>query len=64
MGDYKIRMAAARVNAGLTQEQVAKEMQVSKNTIVNWENGKIEPKPAQFYMFCEICKAPPDMVSC
>lgn len=62
MKEYKIKMAAARVNAGLTQEDVAKRMKVSKNTVVNWEKGKIEPKPAQFYMYCEICEAPPDFV--
>ena len=52
MNDFKITLAAARVNAGMTQEEVAKEMHVSKNTIVNWENGKVEMKPAQFKMFC------------
>ena len=30
-----------------------KKMKVSKNTIVNWENGKIEMKPAQFKMYSE-----------
>lgn len=39
----KISLAAARVNAGLTQEDVAKEFKVSKQTIINWEKGKIEP---------------------
>ena len=35
---YKISMAAARVNAKLTQSEVAEIMKVSKQTIVNWEN--------------------------
>lgn len=39
----QISLAAARVNAGLNQEEVAKKMRVSKNTIVNWEKGKIVP---------------------
>lgn len=30
MNDFKITLAAARVNAGMTQEEVAKEMHVSK----------------------------------
>lgn len=60
--EYKISMAAARVNAKLTQTEVAEKMRVSKQTIVNWENGKVIPKPAQFHMFCEICKAPKDAI--
>ena len=35
----QISLAAARVNAGLTQEEVAEKLQVSKKTIVNWEKG-------------------------
>ncbi|MDY2725796.1 MAG: helix-turn-helix transcriptional regulator [Anaerostipes faecalis] len=61
--EYKISMAAARVNAKLTQEDVAKEMHVTKQTIVNWENGKVEMKPAQFNMYCDVVKAPKDVIS-
>lgn len=39
----RITIRAARVNAGLTQEEVAKEVKKSKNTIVNYENGKSVP---------------------
>lgn len=39
----KITLKAARVNAGLTQEEVAKKVNKSKNTIVNYENGKSIP---------------------
>ena len=39
----KITLKAARVNAGMTQEEVAKELKKSKNTIVNYENGKSTP---------------------
>ncbi len=40
MGKLQISLAAARINAKKTQSDVAKEMHVSKQTIVNWENGK------------------------
>lgn len=50
----QISLAAARVNAKMTQSDVAKEMRVSKQTIVNWEKGKIIPKPAQFEMMCRL----------
>ena len=42
MSKLRISLAAARVNAEMTQEDVAREMHVSKNTVVNWEKGKSE----------------------
>ena len=39
----KLTLKAARVNAGLTQEEVAKKVKKSKNTIVNYESGKRSP---------------------
>lgn len=59
---YKVSMAAARVNAKKTQEDVAREMHVSKQTIINWENGKVKMKPAQFKMYCEVVQAPEDAI--
>ena len=38
-----ISVAAARVNAGMTQAEVAKALKISKNTYCNYENGKTEP---------------------
>nr|UWG00407.1 MAG: helix-turn-helix domain protein [Bacteriophage sp.] len=38
----KISLKAARVNANLSQEEVARKMKKSKVTINNWENGKTE----------------------
>lgn len=39
----RISLAAARVNAGLTQENVAKKLGKSKNTIVSYEKGRSVP---------------------
>lgn len=63
MNNYKISLAAARVNARMTQNDIAKKMHISKNTVINWEKGKVELKPAQFKMYCEIVKAPEDAIS-
>jgi len=60
--DYKISMAAARVNAGLTQSDVASRMRISKATVVSWERGYVMPKLAQFKLFCEICSVPEDLI--
>jgi len=62
MEDFKITLAAARINAGLSQQDIASEMHVSRATIINWERGKVVLKPAEFKMFCEICKAPVDCI--
>lgn len=56
METLQISLAAARVNAGLTQDDVAKAMHISKQTLVNWEKGKIIPKPAQVEMMSRIYK--------
>lgn len=40
----KITLRAARVNAKLTQEVVAKELGVSKRTLGLWEQGDISPR--------------------
>ena len=39
----KISMAAARVNAELTQKELATKCGVSESTVINWENGKTHP---------------------
>ena len=38
----KITLKAARVNAGLTQEDVARALHRNKQTIVNWESGSTD----------------------
>lgn len=41
---FKITMAAARVNAGLTQKQLAEVCGVSESTVVKWERGDVSPR--------------------
>ena len=43
----KISLAAARVNANLTQEGAAQKIGVNRSTIQNWENGKSYPSIPQ-----------------
>ena len=50
----KISLEAARVNAGLTQEELAQKMGVSRQSVFDWENGKREMRPVYLYMFCGI----------
>lgn len=62
MEKIKISLAAARVNAGLTQSDVAKHLHISKQTIVNWEKGKTKLKVAEFEMLARIYKIPQDYI--
>ena len=39
----KITLKAARVNAGLTQDEAAAKVKKSKNTIVSYEKGRSIP---------------------
>ena len=39
----KFSLKAARVNAGLTQDEVARSIKKSKNTIVSYEKGRSVP---------------------
>lgn len=48
MKPLQISLAAARVNADLTQEDVANALGISKNTVVNWEKGRTVPDMAQW----------------
>lgn len=55
-------MAAARVNARLTQADVAAEMGVGKATIVNWEKGRSEPTVTQALWLSERYGIPIDNI--
>ena len=56
----RITMAAARVNKGLTQEELAAQLGVTRNTYNSWETGRAEMKTAYFIAFCQIVGFGPD----
>lgn len=58
----KISLAAARVNAGLTQDEVVKELGIAKNTLVAWEKGTSEPKISQARELSELYHIPLDCI--
>ena len=51
---FKISLEAARVNAKLSQAELAQKMGVSRETVRAWEKGKREMKTPYFYVFCSI----------
>ena len=38
-----ISMKAARVNVGMTQSEAAKSLNISKNTLIGYEKGRVMP---------------------
>ena len=62
MEHLQISLAAARVNAGMTQKEVAEIMKINKQTVCNWEKGKVIPKPAQLEMMCRIYNISADFI--
>lgn len=57
----RISIKAARVNAGLTQREVAKTLGVSRETIINWEKGKTFPKSNQKKKLSELFNLSEDL---
>ena len=58
----KISLEAARVNAKLTQKELAKILGVSNATIVNWEKGNSEPNLTQLRKISELPGIPLDFI--
>lgn len=50
----QITLKAARVNAGYTQEEAAKLLDVSVSTLKNWEKGVTFPKQPKILAICNL----------
>jgi transcriptional regulator with XRE-family HTH domain len=50
----QITMEAARVNAGMTQEDVANRLGISRAYYNRIESGKVSVKPIYFLGFCQL----------
>ena len=58
----RISLAAARVNANLTQDDVVKKLKITKNTLVSWEKGLSEPKITQARELSQLYNMPLDNI--
>ena len=56
----KLSLVAARVNAKLTQKQVAHILKVAPSTIRNWEKGITYPKQPIIEKLCKLYGIPYD----
>lgn len=50
----RVTLKAARINKGLTQEDVAKALNVTKKTVGSWESGKTMPKIDKIELLCNL----------
>lgn len=60
---FKITLAAARVNAGLSQKQAAKLLGVSNRTLCKWENGTAFPKADMIEKICDLYGVPYEFIN-
>ena len=50
----KISLKSARVNADLSQKEVARELGISNKTLCSWEKGLSFPDAKQISSLCEL----------
>lgn len=55
---FQISLKAARVNADMTQEDVANVLDRNKQTIVNWENGITKISITDFKKLADLYQIP------
>nr|DAL31467.1 MAG TPA_asm: helix-turn-helix domain protein [Caudoviricetes sp.] len=58
----QITLTAARVNAGFSLDEVAKKMQKTKGTIINWEKGRTSMKITEFEELCNLYRIAKDYI--
>ena len=62
MAEVKISLAAARVNACMTQDEVAQALQVNTATIISWEKGRTKIPFVSLIQLCELYEFPIDNI--
>ena len=59
----KITLSAARVNAGYSQKDAAKLLDISNTTLCNWEKGKTFPDQPMIEKLCKLYGVTYDMIN-
>lgn len=62
MMDLRITAAAARVNAGYSQDEAAKMLGISKGTLVNYEKGRTVPSWEMVHRMGSVYKFPAENI--
>lgn len=50
----KLSLEALRVNSGMTQQDVADRLGVTRHTVMKWERGEVEPKELVIYALAKL----------
>lgn len=58
----KFSIEALRVNAGMTQSDVADRLGVSRHTVMKWERGDLEPKELVIYALAKLFEVEIDSI--
>jgi transcriptional regulator with XRE-family HTH domain len=59
----KFSLAAARVNAGLSQKEAAEKLGISNKTLCSWENYQTYPSADMVQKICELYGIPYDQIN-
>lgn len=59
----KFSLAAARVNAGLSQKEAAEKLGISNKTLCSWENYLTYPSADMVSKICELYGIPYDQIN-
>ena len=59
---YRISLEAARVNAGISQKDAAKQLGINVGTLSNWERGNSSPSVEKFKALCDLYGCPSDFI--
>lgn len=62
MDFVKITLAAARVNAGLSQKEAANALDVSNKTLCSWENYRTYPDVDMVAKICALYAVPYEQI--
>lgn len=58
----QITLKAARVNAGLTQEQVQQATGFARSTLAKWEQGRTSPRVEDLVILCNLYGVPTEHI--
>lgn len=50
----QLSLEALRINAGMTQQDVADRLGVSRQTVMQWEKGNVKPKELVIYALAKL----------
>lgn len=50
----RITLAAARINAGMTQREAAERLNVTQKTLCKWEKARTFPNALQIDAICDL----------